>query len=524
MKKTFITTVAVLLGMAAAAQDSIPYLSVFGQETSSWHIARFIRSVDQGGASTAVLTSFTDSSLQTAAWHPVLLGSDTALSLMESSDHSRLFLRYPSDTTAHLLMDLNLQSGDTLPVHFRNGSDTLAIVDSVYYLDSLKHLRTTLALSFSGYVGVRTPDDTTLGNIPSEVSVPLTLIEGIGPNWGLDYGRESLDSILAVSPLLLCHFRDSAIDYHQQVDSDYPRPDGSDNDPCSLEYIRYKSVFGKEESTWYTVWTIPMNDAGYAYTTILNFSSNPSTDETSWHPITKEGDTILYLRETHDHSKLYARAYGDSSDFLVMNVNVHQGDTFVFHQPYNDITCTIDSIYFINGVKYINTDIFDWYPDYALHDCDYTHVPLVFIEGVGPRCGLEHLILEYIIWKGYYMNMPMLICYYKDNHREYHNEKVTTNNPMDTTCTVNYSWHSITTTMNNTIAIFPNPVADYLTIDNLPQVPKTIMLQDIYGRKWITFNNSEESMTIDLSHLPRQIYFLSVLHESGVFTQKIIKQ
>ena len=183
MKKILLTTVAVLLGLAATAQDSVQYQSLFGSETSTWHIARFIHSTDWGGAHTAVLAALTDTTQEPEAWCPVTANGDTTLFLMESSDRSRLYLRYPGDTVAHLLMDLNLQTGDTLPVHFRNGTDTLAVVDSVYYMDSLKHIRTSLTLAFSGYVGVKAPNDTTPNETQAEVPVLLTLIEGVGPNW-----------------------------------------------------------------------------------------------------------------------------------------------------------------------------------------------------------------------------------------------------------------------------------------------------------------------------------------------------
>ena len=71
---------------------------------------------------------------------------------------------------------------------------------------------------------------------------------------------------------------------------------------------------------------------------------------------------------------------------------------------------------------------------------------------------------------------------------------------------------------------YPNPVSDILSIENLPAGQKTIIIQDATGREWMKLYNFGQSAQINLSHLPRQIYFLSVLHESGVFTQKIIKQ
>ena len=78
--------------------------------------------------------------------------------------------------------------------------------------------------------------------------------------------------------------------------------------------------------------------------------------------------------------------------------------------------------------------------------------------------------------------------------------------------------------MTQPIIASPNPVLDYLTLSQMPYGEKTIIIQDATGREWMKLYNFGQSAQINLSHLPRQIYFLSVLHESGVFTQKIIKQ
>ena len=81
MNKILLAAVAVMLGLAASAQDSIPYRSVFGNEASTWHIARFIHSTDQGGATTTVLTVLTDTTPEPEVWHPVTSDGDTTLSL-----------------------------------------------------------------------------------------------------------------------------------------------------------------------------------------------------------------------------------------------------------------------------------------------------------------------------------------------------------------------------------------------------------------------------------------------------------
>lgn len=69
----------------------------------------------------------------------------------------------------------------------------------------------------------------------------------------------------------------------------------------------------------------------------------------------------------------------------------------------------------------------------------------------------------------------------------------------------------------------PNPVSDFLTICNLPQTPSTITIQDTYGRTQMTLVLTGESATLNLSHLPPQIYFITISDFTHTLTKKIIK-
>ena len=117
-----------------------------------------------------------------------------------------------------------------------------------------------------------------------------------------------------------------------------------------------------------------------------------------------------------------------------------------------------------------------------------------------------------------------MICCYKDNQRVFHNRNVWLYDNYDS-CSVNYLWYgdSINSATGDDIAVQPNPVTDYLTISNLPQGSKTIILQDIHGRTWSSANTDGESVKIDLSDLPNQIYFLHIKSEGQDITKKIIK-
>ena len=71
------------------------------------------------------------------------------------------------DTVEYLVMDLSLEIGDNFLVHESFGETDLAIVDSIYFNDGFKYVRTTYQHWNS--------------------DEKLTFIEGVGTNYGLSY-------------------------------------------------------------------------------------------------------------------------------------------------------------------------------------------------------------------------------------------------------------------------------------------------------------------------------------------------
>ena len=72
----------------------------------------------------------------------------------------------------------------------------------------------------------------------------------------------------------------------------------------------------------------------------------------------------------------------------------------------------------------------------------------------------------------------------------------------------------------NNISVYPNPVTNKLTIENLP-TGSSILLTDIEGRKVYKTTFSDKQGQIDLSSLTAGMYFLKVEHQNGII--KIIK-
>lgn len=85
---------------------------------------------------------------------------------------------------------------------------------------------------------------------------------------------------------------------------------------------------------------------------------------------------------------------------------------------------------------------------------------------------------------------------------------------------VKFASHSLDTTdfQHETISLYPNPVNNILY---LTEIAKNLIIADLSGKKVITASNVSE---INLSHLSKGTYLVSIKNESGkITTQKIIK-
>ena len=187
---------------AQAQEDSTHvYKSIFGEDSTQWnelridhdcqsigfHTYRFkanhaFDSVGDDGA-TYCLIDFASNPYR-------IMGEYIWIRLVESEKHDRVYLQYlPAylDSSIHelLVMDLNLQEGDTFLIrrirydyaHLDSIYDSIpVVVDSVYYEDSVKHIRfdSVWRCYYSGFY--------------SDLQiVPLEFIEGLGTSFGCFY-------------------------------------------------------------------------------------------------------------------------------------------------------------------------------------------------------------------------------------------------------------------------------------------------------------------------------------------------
>jgi len=79
------------------------------------------------------------------------------------------------------------------------------------------------------------------------------------------------------------------------------------------------------------------------------------------------------------------------------------------------------------------------------------------------------------------------------------------------------------TMLNNRIQIYPNPTTGQFTINNEQLIMNNVEVYDMVGKKLSTENCQLKTNQIDISHLPAGVYFVRILSENRIITEKVIK-
>ena len=175
----------------------------------------------------------------------------------------------------------------------------------------------------------------------------------------------------------------------------------------------------------------------------------------------------------------------DTIEFLVMDLSLNIGDTFMIHKPWNDvITSIIDSVYFISGVKHVQTDYHFW----------GSSEPLTFIEGVGTNYGLSYM--------HDWLNMcHCLISINKDLDEVYSNANCFP--PM-------VGNEEIKQEAN--VSVFPNPASTFVTIESNAKGVQNYAIYSVIGER--VMNGTIHSNRIDISGLASSSYILRIGNQS----------
>ncbi len=247
MNKIFLATVAVLLGLAASAQDSARYNSALVPGTKWYEV--FIgqepghESIGEAYAgltidTTTILVGNAEYHIVNKRYYSDFCIYSPVACLRETEDHSKIYGRffhveddYTNLSDEVLLMNLELNVGDTFELKDQiyallhsSDSPKKAVVDSVYYQDGLKHVR------FASFRSIEQDEWERTFEMPYDPEGILNrftkhaafeFIESIGCTWGYSYyAEESFPPFQHVMSRLLCFYRNDELIYTPWEDRD----------------------------------------------------------------------------------------------------------------------------------------------------------------------------------------------------------------------------------------------------------------------------------------------------------------
>ena len=229
MKRILLIVACIIaITTTSKAQDSVVYKSVLGDSIAEWYILQAMFDGCDGRIGNYTIATEDTVILSDTIYNIYRCNemySDVGCGgfqgfpddfrnydkyIRESDDRSKLYFRTSLSNTEILLMDLNLEVGDTVDTKtwIWDGvsyNDTAIVVDSVYYHNDMKHIRTNYYTSFKRPYTSDNIYDT------------LKFIEGIGPSFGITY----IPSVMLAGNgsyftyTVICYYRDEISEYRK---------------------------------------------------------------------------------------------------------------------------------------------------------------------------------------------------------------------------------------------------------------------------------------------------------------------
>ena len=181
MKNTILILMSLILSIPAMSQD---YESIFGTESTQWNITIG----NLWGMGTAEYLVVGDTVINDLHYRVVVDYSDNFQGfLREDSTHSKAWYLSNFDNSEYLIMDLNLEVGDSMFIGGAwNSAHQYYYVDSVFSKNGRKHIRFDFEIHF----------------LDNE---KFTLIEGITSNLGFRF--QDNEFVNSFPTILLCAFK-----------------------------------------------------------------------------------------------------------------------------------------------------------------------------------------------------------------------------------------------------------------------------------------------------------------------------
>ncbi len=308
--------------------------------------------------------------------------------------------------------------------------------------------------------------------------------------------------------------------------------------------VVYKSVLGDSIAEWYDLFLTEDLSTGNTVPSIVLTNDYIKISDTVYYIyqsfesahynvpapycFTELYDSTKYIRESDDNSKLYFRWAGQSSEMLIMDLNLKVGDTldtrtwkwgnnyeyYMFDSTYNGPTIVVDSVYYHDGRKCIRTNYYITFEHYSGF---YTYTDtLKFMEGIGPNFGIMYVPIVMLTKANLRYFKEILFCYFKDDTFEYHKDATQSD------CLI-WWLTSIGETDKLSAKLYPNPTKDKLFITDLVAEKHTIKVVSQMGTVVKTITAYGLEIEIDLKGFPSGIYNIVIVNNNGLTSKKIIK-
>ena len=263
----------------------------------------------------------------------------------------------------------------------------------------------------------------------------------------------------------------------------------------------YQSFFGQESTEWWGV----LVDCDYysfhlirtTYDTLVDgvlYKKAEHNEIFNDDDYNAPPDFSLLLREDTRTGRLWYRPIDEDEEFLIVDMSLSLGDTITLYRPAGESS----------GREFVVQNLIDTGSHRTLILKSSVGVrEILFIEGVG--CSN---IIEYPYSWG---NGSLLLCCIKDGSQIYHD------GPLVGCYGEPYGIRDVEIPK---ISVFPNPCTDWIEIDG--ENILSINIYDVHGKNVKSFFDTQGR--INLSNLPRGMYFLQILMGTTNVYKTIIKK
>tara|TARA_B110001469_G_C9617051_1_gene307310 strand:+ start:185 stop:1057 length:873 start_codon:yes stop_codon:yes gene_type:complete len=273
-------------------------------------------------------------------------------------------------------------------------------------------------------------------------------------------------------------------------------------------FSQYSSIFGSSSTSWNILKKedpyIGVDSLVVRGDTLINSKTYAKVDLYSINSTSTFLHPSHYLiREDSTVGKAWFRELYNPYEVQILNMSLNLNDTMNFT---SNTFAVVDSVYFLSGKKVLRLG---WFPHNTCYEI--SSEPFTMEEGVG----LIHN-MQLVLGTGY---CNYLLCKRKNGTLIYQNRS----NAYSGYCNSNLLEVDENTLQNNFI-IYPNPTTNNITILSKENMMSEISILDVFGNQIKVISSNSDTENIDISFLPKGIYFFKIHSNEKVITKRFIKQ